>query len=75
MIAEAIKKGILNPNGIDGMEYIPCANSSTKLKKKSSKKRIFSQHEGIPMTFSAKQKVIQKKKEVIDFNKKPRPFL
>ena len=43
-----------------------------KIKKRKSKKRIFSQHEGIPLTFAAKQKMVQKKE--VDFNK-PRPFL
>ena len=75
VITKAIKLGILDPTGLD----YNTVTGSPKTKKKSNKKRIFSQYEGIPLTFSAKQKVVprQTKKSTIatDFNKQPKPFL
>ena len=58
MIKQAIAKGILDGAGISTQTHI------SKLKKKSSKsKRIFTHHDGIPMTIAAQKKVVKKKEQ------------
>jgi hypothetical protein len=70
VIAQAILKGVLTADDVLSSEY--STQSAQSKKKRKMKKRLFSQHEGIPMTFAAQQKVVQKK---FSINEKSRPFL
>ena len=67
VIAQAILRGVLSADGIN--EYSLLQQQGKK--KRKTKKRIFSQHEGIPMTFAAQQKVVHKKYGSLD----RKPFL
>ena len=52
VIARAIARGILPGEPI---------NAQKQIRRKKKVKRVFSQHEGIPLTIAARQKVVKKK--------------
>lgn len=56
VIAGAIARGILQANGILEQQQI-----KRPRKAKKPHQKIFSHHDGIPMTFAAQQKIVQKK--------------
>ena len=67
VIAQAILRGVLSADGINEYSLV-----QPPKRKKKAKKRIFSQHDGIPMTFAAQQKVVHKKYGSLERSK---PFL
>lgn len=69
IIARAIVSGVLSGEGLD-IDTQPQIHTKKKRKKAP---RIFSQHKGIPMTISAKNKVVPKKLSASDSNAR-RPF-
>lgn len=69
VISNAIGAGILSG---EGLSY---ESKATKHKKKKhTPKKVFSQHEGIPLTISAQMKVKRRVKSSTSCNK-PRPFI
>lgn len=68
IIAKAIMSGVLSGEGLS------VTSDTTRTKKKRKKQpRIFSQHDGIPMTVSALNKVTPKKSLSADMNTR-KPF-
>ena len=71
VIAKAIASGVLSNEGL-GVGTSPSSTHTPKKKRKKTS-RVFSQHNGIPMTISAQNKVTPKKIVNRDANS-PRPF-